>query len=261
MSGIARSTLNPEPQPLALPILLGVILHLTAGFALMCASLFAGPSEPLFDPNDAMEVSMMVLPKSKSSMPERAQRAARPIGEVAPPEKPVEEPPPKSSDLVKFEKDAPAKAEGVKPKDLTKDREDAMRKMLLDDIEDAPEGPTDRDASDPNSTSDEAINATGSGKPTDPELARYIAGLQKLFDAGFNPLPSITAANPDLQAKIRVMVDDQGTVTGYDWVKQSGNESFDRAAETAVQRVSKIPLPPEKYLDQMSGGYVIVFEK
>lgn len=258
MSGVARSALNPEPQSLALPVLLAVILHVGAATTLACASFLAGPSKPMIDKNDAMEVSMMVLPRSKSSMPERAQRAPRTAGEQQPAPKEAVEPPPKESDLVKFEKDAPAKKEGQEA-DLAKKRQKALLDMLEDD-ENAAEGATDRDASDPNSTSDEAIN-TGAAGSGDPELGKYLGQLTKLFNQNFRPLPAIVAANPDLRAEIRVLVDETGKVTSYEWVKESGNPSFDASAESAVQAVSSIPLPPEKYRDRMAGGYVIVFQK
>jgi TonB family protein len=253
-TAIARSTLNPEPQPLALSVLAALILHVTVVLMILCAGMWEPRRKPLLD-DHAMEVSMMVLPKSDSRMPERAQRAPRVSGDQAKAKEPT---PIRESDLTVNQPDAPD-TKGADTK--TNDREAALRDMLMSDaLDDLPEGPTDRDASDPTSTSDEAINVSGAGK-SDPELARYIAQLQKLFNQHFNPLPAIVQANPDLKCKILVRVDESGAVTGYDIVGPSGNDSFDRAAESAVQAVSNIPPPPEKYRAQAADGYTIVFQK
>lgn len=248
-----RSVLNPEPQSLALPILVALMAHVFFGSTLVCMSYLQPKPAPILE-DHAMDVSLTVLPRSQTRMPERAQRAPRTAGEVAP-AKAVEEQPLRESDLTFPQKD-------TKPKEGTSEvadaREAALRKLLLEDI-DAPEGEVDRNASDPNSDSDEAINM-GTGAAGDQELARYIDSVRKLFMANFAPLPALVSANPGLKCTILVRVDPEtGAVTGYEIVKSSGNESFDKSAEAAVQAVPNVPLPPEKYREGAKDGYRIVF--
>jgi hypothetical protein len=233
------------------------MLHIWLAGTLACGSfLFAARAVPP-PPDNAMEVSMMVLPRSQTHMSERAQHAPRETGETPTADQPA---PVRESDLTLNQPDAP-KTKGTTPKVTSKDRDRALRDLLKDDLlEDTPEGAVDRTASDPNSTTDDAVNATGLGVPTDPEYARYVSQIEALFRKNFHPLPSITAANPDLLTKVHIEVDPAtGGVTGYEITGPSGNESYDRAAESAVQAVPTIPLPPERFRELLAGGYTIKF--
>lgn len=270
---IARSALNPERQSLAVPLILALLLHLGVVMLIICMGYLPGRRPPPFEQN-AMEVSMMVLPKSQRAMPDKASRAPTPSRDVPAPKeapsagtaKPSEPPPVRESDLVLNKPDAkPVEGAKTADPDAAKAREDLMKQMLmeqmLEQVEDAPVGTVDRTATDPDSESDEAIMASGAGQRGDPELARYVASLQKLFNQNFKPLPTIVAANPGIKATIRVSIDpDTGDVLSYDFVKSSDNDSYDRAAETAVQAVSKTPVPPEKYKEEARQGLVITFE-
>jgi hypothetical protein len=251
-AAVARSTLNPEPQSLALPALMALMLHVVVASTIACASFLFEPAPHKLLDDHAMQVSMMVLPKSKTLMAERAQHAPVTTGEQP---KAEEQAPVRESDLT-YETDK-AKVTKGQTKDHSKDREAAMRQLLMEQmLEDTPEGKVDRTASDPNSDATEAINATGLGSQADPEYARYVSQLEKLFNSNFHPLPAIVQANPDLVCTVHVDVDDAGNVTHYD-VQTSNNASFDHSAEAAVQAVQQIPLPPERFRSLMAGGYTI----
>lgn len=218
------------------------------------------PERPLVDPDQAIEVSMVVLPKSRNALPDRAMRAPTEAGALAPTEVSPDEAPVRESDLA-FPSPVP-EPKGDPNADLR--REEMMAEMererLLQDLS-APTGEYDRDATDPNGVGDLAMNTGAQGDPADPEYARYIMQLQQLFMQHFRPLPGIAQANPGIRAEVFVLVDPEtGVVRESRFKKSSNNEAYDRAAELAVQEVGTIPLPPEKYRHLAKSGYVIQFD-
>lgn len=243
-----RSALVPESQSLVLPFLAALIGHVgVIGFLSLVMLLASFRRGPILDPNEIMEVSMVVLPKTEARMPERATRAPVPSGEEVPntpqPKPPVE------SDLAVHQEDAP-KTEGAP--DQTDRRDDIMkeirRKQLLADAA-ADIGATDRDASDPDSTTDQAVNTGGAGAAADPELARWVQQVREKFMANFHPLPTIVSANPNIECTVAVRIDESGAVLARDLHKASGNPSYDAAAQRAADAVDQVPPPPEKYRD------------
>ena len=146
----------------------------------------------------------------------------------------------------------------------TKKLEDAMaeleRQQALDNME-AALGQLDQNATDPNSDLDEAsangaVNAMG-----DPEYARYINQVSQAFMAEFHPLQSIRDANPGIRCVIHVQVEPAtGRIVRSDVTRPSGVEAFDAAARRAVEALSTVPLPPEKFRDRLAQGYDIEFK-
>lgn len=272
-----RTVLRPERQPLVGYLALSVFGHGSIVIAALLVSVIGrgcSPRTPILDLDRSMEVSMVVLPKSDSRMPDRAARAPVPQGKPpAPqPEAPTVAPPPKESDLVVHSKPDPKpKQDGEQaqpaPKaglDEDRRREELMEQMrrqeLLDQLLDAPTGPVDRNATDPNSDSTESIQATGAGNRGDPEYAKYISQVRQIFVQHFNPLPSIRDANPGITAKVSVWVDpSSGTILRWEVSSSSGVPAFDAAAERAVQSVGSIPLPPEKFRALLAEAYVVNF--
>lgn len=261
------SLLRPRREPLFGYVGLSVAGHgalLVLGLVVTLTGRGCSPAAPLVDPDRALEVSLVVLPKSESAMPDRAQRAPTPPAAEQPkPEaEPPPEPPPKASDLViHTEEPEPAPPEG--PTDEDRRRElmaELERQRLLAELASAPTGPVDRDASDPDSTTHESINALGPGGRGDPELARYESEIQQLFMKHFHPLAAITQSNPDLVTRIMVRVDpSSGVIRSWEIVEGSGVPAYDAAAERAVAAVKQIPLPPEAYLGLVEKGYVVNF--
>lgn len=256
MSG-SRTALMPERQSLILPFLASAFGHVgivtVAGLATVLLQ-FCGPKKLIIDPDATMEVSMMMLPKSETNLPDRAERAPQPTGQPTPTPTPAPTDLATSDLTVKIKEAAPSKP-GVDQRLL----EEAMRELemaaALQDL-DAPVGTADRQATDPNSTSDEAFSGGAIGGNADPEYARYITTLQRLFNGAFRPLQK----DPNLTCTMHVDVDPStGVIIGQRVKVSSGVAAFDAAAERAVQEVAKVPFPPEKYLPMMAQGYDIRF--
>jgi hypothetical protein len=203
-----------------------------------------------------MEVSMVVIPKSKTDMVHRATKA--PVAAGAKTEALAPDAPANPSDM-KFKTEDAREAKGdERAKDTDADRRRLLLALMTSD---APEGVVDQVASDPDSESDVAINATGTGTATDPELARYVASIEALFKKNFFPLPTILISNPDIMCEVAVTFDlSTGKLTGYNITKPSENASYDGAAERAVQAVTKVPLPPEKYKARFTDGYLVRYK-
>lgn len=258
-----RSALHSSRDSLLLPLAASIVGHtgMLGGFAGLTFLLtFCGDSRPIIDPDQTLEVAMVSLPKSKSSMPDRATRAPQPVGQPEPVAKPVPAPDVKhTSDLaVKTEKATP------KPGVDTKKLDDALAKLeqqeRLAEME-AALGALDQNATDPNSTTEDGATTAMAGNPGDPEYVRYIAKVQAVFDGQFHPLQSIRDANPDIRCVIHVSVEPgNGRIVRFDVTRPSGVEAFDAAARRAVEAISAVPLPPEKYQHLVGQGYDIVFD-
>lgn len=251
------SVLTPTPQSLGFPMVLSIGLHGGLVCALAISAWLFTDDAPLVDVNDTIQVSMVVLPKSETPIPDRASRAPVPKGtslaaETAPA-------PIKESDLTFDDPKAEATQGAV---DRSADRARLLRQLQMKDLlADAPEGKVDRSQTDPNSTSDEAINAMGVGTLGDVEFARYQQQLQDLFRRHFNPLPTIVEKNPNISCAMKVKVDSStGRITWHGISRSSGNMSYDAAAERAVRSVTSVPLPPSRFLPLLEQGFEIQFE-
>jgi len=253
-AGVARSTLNPEPQPLTKPLLAAIGLHLALAALFICAGLLEQlrpPPPPLVD--QSMEVSMLVM-KHSSRLPTRATRVRVNRGDTVQKSEVHEPVPVRQSDLAFNTPDA-KKTEGQP--DRSAERARAVRDLqMAAALSDFDEADANRDAASPDGSGDETIDLGGAGVRLDPELARYIAQLQRLFNEHFHPLPGIVAGRPDLRTRVKLTLDESGKITSYDVVGKSGNASYDRSAESAVQGVPRVPLPPEKYRNQ---SFVVEF--
>ena len=223
---------------------------------------------------DVIEVSLVVMPKSTgrmATMDVRTPSDAPPVPDPEPTTAPDPEPaasapaPPQVSDLVvRDERTDPTPSDRPAP-DADQERRDAERRDMLRRLAvqslDAPVGDVASQATDPDGTSDERINLGGSGPVADPELARYVQRVRDLFMARFNPLQTVAQQNPKIVCALRVRFDmDTGRVTSWEWIRRSGNPSWDGAAERAVEAVPTVPLPPEKHRDRFVSGYIVQFD-
>jgi TonB family protein len=265
---VNKSALVPESQPLILPFIAAVFGHATILGCFLGASTILEliwPKPPPFKPPEHMEVAVL-MPKAKNRE-DRATKIARPKGEnvASNPEKSTEPPPPiKESDLSipdpnKKEQKLESKAEtpsNERAGDPNAAKKAAIQKALLQALaEDAAEGDKDQVATsktgDPTTT--DAATARANAR-TDPEYARYIGQLKKLFRANFNPLPT-TYADGKITAVVRVEVDEAFNVVGTSILKSSGNDSYDAAAVRSSQAVPKVPPPPEQFKVLVADGY------
>lgn len=259
-----RTALTPEPQSLLPWALVSIVSHglalgtfwgATALISVLSALVpMCAPPPPI---QDAIEVSVVSLPKSSSNVPDRASRVARAEGVQAP--NPNEPPPVATSDL-KYQ--TPEADPNVGNTDRSRQQMlDALaREQMLEDLMNAPEGPEDRNATDPNGTEDAAIAALGVGSRGDPEFQRWVAQVQQLLMQHFKPLGAVTEGRPDLKCMVKLTVDpEDGSVDGYEVSESSGIVPFDQAAERAVQEIPALPLPPEKYRPLLAGGVAFRF--
>jgi hypothetical protein len=253
------SVLVPERQSLFAYVGCSVLFHVvavvgawgtTAGIAVMSA-LLPMCHTPTPKISDAIEVSMVSLPKSKLDVPDRAQRVKRATGEV-----PSPVPPPiKQSDL-KFETDKPKPDAGNADEAARQQlMEEMERERLLEDMM-AAEGAVDRDATDPDGEENAArLAGIGAGAKGDPEFQRWVGQVQQILMAQFKPLGAASQDRPDLKCLVDIKMDPTtGEITSYEVSGPSGVFSFDQAAERAVQAVPSLPLPPEKYLPLLEEG-------
>lgn len=201
------------------------------------------PEDPLFDPDEVMQVQMVALPKAAGRLPDRASRAPRPA-------EGAREAPPKTSDMVfKTPEATPDKGQERAPPDTR--REDLLARMREQAHQDptAPLGDADRMATDPDSTlsPEEAFGGSGGGLPMDPELARYVADVRKLVLPNWAPLPRIVQENPDIFTVVEIRIEDDGTIRSPRVVRPSGNASFDESCVRALQKTGRLPLPPARF--------------
>jgi TonB family protein len=269
---VSRSALVPESQPLVLPFIVAVFGHATLLGCFLGASSILDliwPKPPPFKPPDHMEVAVL-MPKAKNRE-DRATKLAREKGaNVASKadKNPAEPEPIKQSDLSvpdpkKVEQKLDSKAE-VKTDERAGDpnaaKKAAIQRALLQALaEDAVEGDKDQAATSKNgdASSNDLATAKANAR-TDPEWARYIQQLKKLFRAGFHPLPT-TYEGGKISTTVHVEVDASGAVQSHSVLKSSGNDSYDAAAERAVDAVSMVPLPPEAFRALATEGYDVDF--
>jgi TonB family protein len=146
--------------------------------------------------------------------------------------------------------------EDAVPQESTR-KADVNAKMddLLAELDDADDGPRDRDASSPDGMVGAEPSRTVGPGTGDPELRAYIQRLEELFKKEFRPI----IKGQNLTAKVLVAVDDTGTVKSARIDQSSGNPSFDRSAVAAAEAVPKVPPPPERYRDGTPRSYRIIF--
>lgn len=258
-----KTALHSNRDSLLLPLAASIVGHtgMIGSFTLVTFLLtFCGDGKPIIDPDDTLQVAMVTLPKSKTAMPDLASRAPRPVGQPGP------TPTPTPAPDVKHTSDLAVKTETAKPKPGvdSKQLDDALAQLEQQQRQaemDALLGQLDRVATDPNSESTDGAATATAGNPGDPEYVRYITRVQTVFTQQFHPLQSIRDANPGLRCVIHVTVEaGTGRIVRFDVTRPSGVEAFDAAARRAVEAVSIVPLPPEKYQHLVGQGYDIVFD-
>jgi len=248
-----RSVLIPEPQPLTIPLVFAVLLHACTGGALIAADYatdFFSPRGPIIDISDTVEVSLVQL-KHTDAMPTRATVA---LPEPAPP---------KESDLTYTKPDAKPRPKSVP--DRTSERETLLKELERQRLmQEAIEGAKTRAATDPDSTATESIQTGGFGGRADPELARYKLSVEQIFNDEFETqkltVKRVADVNPGIKAEYNVDFDPEtGRVLGWSPYRPSGNPVYDAAVERAIQAISTLPLPPEKYQDTVGTRFTITF--
>lgn len=235
--------------------------------ALVHVVMFAGAmlmrweddAKPPVRPQEVIMVDLPGPAKSKTAIPQKAERtvdAVKGTAPTPPDPAPPAPAPPKQSDLSFETPKAPptpsksaATAQAAPKEDAkaAKLREemlaDMRRRQLLQDME-APVGKEDRAKASPNGTM--SPDQAGSGKSANPsELAKWGAEARRRVNPNWHPITAICQQNPSLTAVIRVSVDGSGMQKEPPRVMESsGNVSADSWAMEAVEATKQLPATP-----------------
>lgn len=245
---MSTAVLQMGPR-LSWEILASAGAHLMVFAVLMVARCGDGKVQPLLKPEEVIMVEMSAPLKQQSAMPQKAERAPIPTAgspEVAPPAIP----PPKQSELAIQTPDAPKVKGDPKAEKLREEMLAEMRRQqLLQDLN-APVGRENRAATSPDGVDDPSLAGSGSGKPTNAELAKWAKAARELINPNWHPILSVCQAAPNLTVKVRVVVDGQGNRKEDPRVSTpSGNSSFDGSCLRAVEATLKLPPTPSTHPD------------
>jgi TonB C terminal len=241
-----------KDEPLARFMVMSVLAHSGLGLAVLVGVLLAGlwgPEE--YVPRETIEVSMVALPKSARNVPDRAARRKRAAGA----DQSKVPPPVDRSDLAFHDDQAdpdPGNTDAATRQEILDQIE---RERMLEELNDAPDGPVDRNATDPNGVEGLDIAVLGAGVKGDPDAMRWYAQLQQMLANKFHPIQAITQGRTDLVCIVTVRADpDTGEILDYEITKSSGLLSYDEAAKRVIAEFQKLPLPPERYRPLLTDG-------
>lgn len=239
-------------EPLTRYVLMSVLAHsglvLAVLVGLSVAGLFGAEK---YVPRESIEVSMVALPKSARNVPDRAARRKRAAGA----DQSKVPPPVDRSDLAYHDDQAdpdPGNTDDATRQEVLDQLE---RERMLEELNDAPEGPVDRNATDPNGVEGLDIAVLGAGVRGDPDAMRWYAQLQQMLANKFHPIQAITQGRTDLECIVTVRADpDTGEILDFEVTKSSGLLSYDEAAKRVIAEFQKLPLPPERYRPLLPEG-------
>lgn len=231
-----KSALRPEPfRPgVALPASLG--LHGGVFGAILLSQLMRGAPEPLINPDEVMEVSLMAMPKQTTNMVQKATRTADPLEGSPDATEPL---PPSDAELALHTPDAPEnQGDKSKARDelMEQIRRDQARKDALAALGDA-----DRARTDPDGV--EGAEGSATGLVSDPKLAAYVEKVRQAILKNFNPIQT-----EKLVVIVNVTIDAEGRILEYAVRKTSGNPSCDALALRTVMKTETLPPPPPEYM-------------
>lgn len=263
-------------QRLSWEIVASLWLHLSAASALVLFERCAPSShEPLFKPNEVMQIQMAAAPMPYAARTQRAERAPDPVTTPAPAPEPVTEPaapPPAASDMVlQQEKDEPDPVDTpepepedpknpppAEPQDNSLDRAALLNQARREELvnPNAPLGQQDRTEASPDGQRGVTSSVIGIGE-ADPILAAYIQACRDAILPNWTPLPSTLAAHPEYAVVLQVTVAADGRLGTPQIVQGSGDTSFDRTAEMAVLKTQRLPPPPPEWAASAANGVQI----
>lgn len=220
------------------------VAHAAAFAAVALVGDCTGSPEPLFRPEEVLVVEMTgSLPKT-SRMVQKAERAPDPTPGVKAPS-PVAPPPP---DQMALRDPAQKPAPGDPKADRAREEliHELRKQAALRDLT-APLGDEDRPAASPDGVEGAEVSF-GSGRPTDPELAKWWTSARPVVQGAWSPLRSTCAARPDAAVVVAAKVAGDGRITGDPRVLDtSGDPSLDESARRAFLKATRLPALPEKY--------------
>lgn len=232
--------------------------HIVLVGVLLAFEAFGGSEPEGFKPEEVTWIAA-APPKKKAGLPQTAMRRPDPPkGEQAPEQPP---PPPKSSEMSLPSDDAPKTPGEDKPEptpDQTPQTNAAKRENLLNNLN-APIGPEDREATDPNGVEGSVAMVGQPGGINDPELVAWNELLKKAIRANW-VLPPGGSKWKSHEVAIVVKIDASGKMTAPKVVAKSGDATFDRSATMAIYKTKRVPPPPGAWAGRISGGYQLIMQ-
>lgn len=253
MQTTTPSALRPLPFRPTWEVGASLGIHVLLAATLVATEYMSRPDEPLIDMSQVMMVQAVALPKQTTRLPDKPMRTPDPPKAAPAPEPtPAVPVPPTASDMVLHKDDAPKAATVDQPQDRTDDRQKLLnemkRKQLVD--QSAPLGPEDKVQTSPDGVDpSEAVFGSGIGMPMDREASAWWSKARPLIWANWSPLPGTVAAHPEYNARVKVKVEADGTLSGAELYKGTGDSSFDRSAVMAVIKTGKVPPPPARFAE------------
>jgi hypothetical protein len=206
----------------------------------------SGGEEPLFKPQETIQVALSGAPKNVTRMPQKAERAPdafrAPSTDVkAPP------PTPTNSDMAFQTPDAPKTKGDPNAEARQKAMDELRRRQALRDLT-APLGDEDRLASNPEGV-EGGSGANASAGVNDPALARWAERAKQQISANWHPLQR----DPNLVVVLLIEVEASGRQSAAPKVrKSSGSVSFDETARRAAETTPNLGRLPEKFPDGLA---------
>ncbi|MGR8921271.1 MAG: cell envelope integrity protein TolA [Gammaproteobacteria bacterium] len=144
----------------------------------------------------------------------------------------------------KAEAEAARKAEQAKREAAAAAAREAERKRREQELQDAL------------AAEEAALAAAEQAAADSREIDRYVAAIAQRVRQSFTILPG----HDGLSCTLRIKLIPGGEVAGVAIVKSSGNDTFDRQAETAVRKAAPLPVPTEPRLFQQMRSITFVFD-
>ena len=235
----------PASPSLSWEILVAAFGHAVLAALVVLARCSSDGDEPLFKPQDTIQVALAGPPKNVTRMPQKAERAPD-APRAAAPDVTAPPPTPTTSDMAFQTPDAP-KTKGDPNADARQKAMDELRRRAaLQDLT-APVGREDRLASSPDGG--EVGGSSSQAGLNDPALARWAENAKRQIAANWSPI----RADPNLVVILLIEVDASGRQTAAAKVrKSSGSVSFDESARRAAELTPQLGRVPEKFPDGLS---------
>lgn len=215
-------------------------------FAILTIARCESGQEPLFKPQETIQVALAGPPKNVTRMPQKAERAPD-APRASTPDVKVPPPVPTNTDMAFKTPEAP-KTQGDPSSDAKRRAMDELRRrQALQDLT-APIGKEDRLASNPEGV-EGGTGSQASAGLTDPALARWAERAKRAIAGNWHPLQR----DPNLVVVLLIEVEPSGRQSATPKVRtSSGVVSFDESARRAAESTPQLDRLPDKFPDGLA---------